>query len=154
RVFHVSQAEKTALLVALLKEDSDTTLVFTRTKRRADQVARSVERAGETVARLHANRSQNQREAALEGFREGRYRVLVATDIAARGLDVELIGHVVIYDLPHVAADYVHRVGRTARAAASGRASTFMSPEEAPLLRDIERLTRAPLPRAEVPRDS
>ena len=154
RVFHVSQAEKAALLVTLLKEDKDTTLVFTRTKRRADQVARSVERAGETVARLHANRSQNQREAALDGFREGTYRVLVATDIAARGIDVELIGHVVIYDLPHVAADYVHRVGRTARAAASGRASSFVSPEEAPLLRDIERLTRTPLPKAEVPRDS
>jgi len=154
RVFHVSQAEKSALLIALLKEDADTTLVFTRTKRRADQVARAVERAGETVARLHANRSQNQREAALEGFREGRYRVLVATDIAARGLDVELIGHVVIYDLPHVPADYVHRVGRTARAAASGRASSFVSPEEAPLLRDIEKLTRTPLPKAEVPRHS
>ncbi|MBL8952113.1 MAG: DEAD/DEAH box helicase, partial [Myxococcaceae bacterium] len=154
RVFHVSQAEKSALLVTLLKEDKDTTLVFTRTKRRADQVARAVEKAGETVARLHANRSQNQREAALDGFRDGRYRVLVATDIAARGLDVELIGHVVIYDLPHVPADYVHRVGRTARAAASGRASSFVSPEEAPLLRDIERLTRVPLPKAEVPRGS
>ncbi len=154
RVFHVSMNEKTPLLVALLKEDSDTTLVFTRTKRRADAVARSLERAGETVARIHADRSQNQREAALEGFRSGKYRVLVATDIAARGLDVEQIGHVVIYDLPHVAADYVHRVGRTARAAASGRASSFVSPEEAPLLREIEKLTRAQLPKADVPRDS
>jgi ATP-dependent RNA helicase RhlE len=91
---------------------------------------------------------------ALEGFKDGTYRVLVATDIAARGIDVAEIGHVVNFDLPHVAEDYVHRVGRTARAAASGRASTFTSPEERDLLAAIERLTRAHIPRAEVPRDA
>jgi ATP-dependent RNA helicase RhlE len=89
---------------------------------------------------------------ALDGFKDGTYRVLVATDIAARGIDVAEIGHVVNFDLPHVAEDYVHRVGRTARAEATGRASAFSSPEETSLLRDIERLTRKALPRAEVPR--
>jgi ATP-dependent RNA helicase RhlE len=91
---------------------------------------------------------------ALEGFKDGTYRVLVATDIAARGIDVAEIGHVVNFDLPHVPEDYVHRVGRTARAAASGRASSFSSPEEQPQLTAIERLVRAPIPRAEVPRDA
>jgi ATP-dependent RNA helicase RhlE len=154
KVYAVTQNEKTPLLITLLKADNESTLVFTRTKRRADKVARSLERAGESVARIHADRSQNQRQAALEGFRDGRYRVLVATDIAARGIDVAEIGHVVIYDLPHVPADYVHRVGRTARAAASGRASSLVSPEEMGLLKDIERLTRTEIPRAPVPRDS
>ncbi|HYG69088.1 MAG TPA: C-terminal helicase domain-containing protein, partial [Anaeromyxobacteraceae bacterium] len=105
-------------------------------------------------ARIHADRSQAQRRMALEGFREGRYRVLVATDIAARGIDVADIGHVINFDLPHVPEDYVHRVGRTARHLASGRASSFASPEELDLLQGIERLTRAKLPRAELPRES
>ena len=154
QVFLVGQSEKTALLLTLLSQDEESTLVFTRTKHRADKVARSLERSGLEVARIHANRSQSQRQQALEGFRSGRYRVLVATDIAARGIDVEEIGHVVNYDLPHVPEDYVHRIGRTARAAASGRASSFAAPEELPLLRDIDRFTRTPVPRAEVPRDS
>ena len=154
QVFLVGQSEKTALLLTLLSQDEESTLVFTRTKHRADKVARSLERSGLEVARIHANRSQSQRQQALEGFRSGRYRVLVATDIAARGIDVEEIGHVVNYDLPHVPADYVHRIGRTARAAASGRASSFAAPDELPLLRDIDRFTRTPVPRAEVPRDS
>jgi ATP-dependent RNA helicase RhlE len=113
-----------------------------------------VGRAGHKVARIHADRSQGQRRQALDGFKEGQYRVLVATDIAARGIDVAEIGHVVIFDLPHVPEDYVHRVGRTARAEAAGRASTFCAPEEAGLLRAVERLTRGDLPRAEVPRES
>jgi ATP-dependent RNA helicase RhlE len=117
-------------------------------------VAKSLERAGHKVARIHADRSQGQRRSALEGFREGTYRVLVATDIAARGIDIAEIGHVVNFDLPHVPEDYVHRIGRTARMAASGRASSFASPEEADLLRGIERLTRKVLPRGAVPRDS
>ncbi|MHB8875100.1 MAG: DEAD/DEAH box helicase [Myxococcaceae bacterium] len=154
RVYQVLQSEKTALLLALLHEDEESTLVFTRTKRRADRVARSLERAHQKVARIHADRSQSQRQQALEGFRNGRYRVLVATDIAARGIDVAEIGHVVNFDLPHVPEDYVHRVGRTARAAASGRASSFASPEEEGLLRDIERFTRTEVPRAAVPRES
>jgi len=154
RVFECSQEEKLPLLLALLAENQLSTLVFTRTKRRADRVARGVERAGFKVARIHADRSQGQRRMALDGFKDGTYRVLVATDIAARGLDVEEIGHVVNFDLPHVAADYIHRVGRTARAAASGLASAFCSPEERPLLAEIEALTRRALPRAAVPRES
>jgi ATP-dependent RNA helicase RhlE len=153
RVFLCSQEEKQPLLLSLLSRDELSTLVFTRTKRRADRVAKGVERAGIKVARIHADRSQGQRRMALDGFKDGRYRVLVATDIAARGIDVEEIGHVVNFDLPHVAEDYVHRVGRTARASASGLASAFCAPEELELLRAIERLTRVMLPRAEVPRE-
>jgi ATP-dependent RNA helicase RhlE len=154
QVFLVPQEQKTALLLTLLSQDEESTLVFTRTKHRADKVTRALERSGLKVARIHANRSQSQRVQALEGFRSGRYRVLVATDIAARGIDVEEIGHVVNYDLPHVPEDYVHRIGRTARAAASGRASSFAAPDEVPLLKDIDRFTRSPIPRAEVPRQS
>jgi ATP-dependent RNA helicase RhlE len=153
-VFLATQEEKLPLLLALLEADELSTLVFTRTKRRADKVWKAVGRAGHKVARIHADRSQGQRRMALEGFKDGTYRVLVATDIAARGIDVAEIGHVVNFDLPHVPEDYVHRVGRTARAAASGRASSFASPEERDLLRGIERLTRAELARAELPRGS
>jgi ATP-dependent RNA helicase RhlE len=154
RVFLCDQEEKLPLLLTLLAEDPLSTLVFTRTKRRADRVFKGVQRAGHKVARIHADRSQGQRRQALDGFKDGFYRVLVATDIAARGIDVTDIGHVVVFDLPHVPEDYVHRVGRTARAGAAGRASTFCSPEETGLLHDVERLTRAQLPRAEVPRES
>jgi ATP-dependent RNA helicase RhlE len=153
-VFLASQEEKLPLLLALLEADDLSTLVFTRTKRRADKVWKAIDRAGHKVARIHADRSQGQRRMALDGFKDGTYRVLVATDIAARGIDVAEIGHVVNFDLPHVAEDYVHRVGRTARAAASGRASSFASPEEKDLLRGIEKLTRKELARAEVPRGS
>jgi ATP-dependent RNA helicase RhlE len=153
-VFLATQEEKLPLLLALLEADDLSTLVFTRTKRRADKVWKVVAAAGHKVARIHADRSQGQRRMALDGFKDGTYRVLVATDIAARGIDVAEIGHVVNFDLPHVAEDYVHRVGRTARAAASGRASSFAAPEEKDLLRGIERLTRVDLPRAEVPRES
>ncbi len=152
-VFLCAQEEKVPLLLALLARDGASTLVFTRTRRRADRVWKAVARAGHKVARIHADRTQAQRRGALEGFKDGQYRVLVATDIAARGIDVAGIGHVVNFDLPHVAEDYVHRVGRTARAAASGRASAFSSPEESSLLKEIERLTRRSLPRAEVPRE-
>src|SRR5215470_5715543 len=154
QVFLVGQEEKVALLLALLEQDQLSTLVFTRTKRRADRVARSLLRSGHKVAVIHADRSQGQRRAALEGFRSGQHRVLVATDIAARGIDVAEIGHVVNFDLPHVPEDYVHRIGRTARAAASGKASSFCGPEETGLLRDIERLLRRSVPRADVPRSS
>jgi ATP-dependent RNA helicase RhlE len=153
-VYLAGQQEKLPLLLALLEGDELSTLVFTRTKRRADKVAKGLERAGLKVSRIHADRSQGQRRAALDGFKDGTYRVLVATDIAARGIDVAEIGHVVNFDLPHVPEDYVHRIGRTARMAASGRASSFASPEEADLLRGIERLTRVAVPRAEVPRES
>ncbi len=152
-VFEVGQNEKTPLLLSLLSRDELSTLVFTRTKRRADKLMKSLERSGHLVERIHANRSQAQRQYALAGFKAGKYRVLVATDIAARGIDVADIGHVVNYDLPHVPEDYVHRVGRTARAAASGHASAFCAPDEAPLLRDIEKLLRNKVPRSPVPVD-
>ena len=152
-VFLVGQEEKTALLLALLEQDDLSTLVFTRTKRRADRVAKDLARAGHKVAVIHADRSQGQRRHALESFKAGEARVLVATDIAARGIDVAEIGHVVNFDLPHVPEDYVHRIGRTARAAASGRASSFASPEEHDLLRGIEKFTRKSVERAAVPRE-
>ncbi len=154
KVYLINQNEKTALLLALLAESEESTLVFCRTKRRADRVARSLEKSKLSTACIHADRSQGQRKAALEGFKSGRFRVLVATDIAARGIDVAEIGHVVNYDLPHVPADYVHRVGRTARASASGRASSFCAPDEAGLLKDIERFTHKPIARAPVPREA
>ena len=150
--YRVGQTEKSALLDSLLRGSEDSTLVFVRTRRRADKVARTLERTGHAVDRLHSDRSQAQRQRALESFRRGRVRVLVATDIAARGIDVADIGHVVNYDLPHVPEDYVHRIGRTARAAASGRASSFVAPEDSPLLHAIERFTRARVPEGQVPR--
>jgi ATP-dependent RNA helicase RhlE len=150
--YRVGQTEKSALLESLLRGSEDSTLVFVRTRRRADKVARVLERTGHAVDRLHSDRSQAQRQRALESFRRGQVRVLVATDIAARGIDVADIGHVVNYDLPHVPEDYVHRIGRTARAAASGRASSFVAPEDGPLLQAIERFTRARVPEGQVPR--
>ncbi|HEX4384371.1 MAG TPA: DEAD/DEAH box helicase [Myxococcales bacterium] len=153
QVFLVGQEEKTALLLALLEQDDLSTLVFTRTKRRADKVAKALQRAGHKTAVIHADRSQGQRRTALESFKSGEVRVLVATDIAARGIDVAEIGHVVNFDLPHVPEDYVHRIGRTARASASGRASSFAAPEEHDLLRGIEKFTRKPVDRAAVPRE-
>src|SRR5713226_2134866 len=153
QVFLVGEEEKVALLLALLQQDELSTLVFTRTKRRADRVAKALARGGHQVAVIHADRSQAQRRHALEGFRGGKYRVLVATDIAARGIDVADIGHVINFDLPHVPEDYVHRIGRTARAEASGRASSFASPEEHDLLRGIEKFTRKAVERAAVPRE-
>jgi ATP-dependent RNA helicase RhlE len=152
RVFLVPEQEKTPLLLTLLAEDALSTLVFTRTKRRADKVAKALARGGHKTACIHADRSQGQRRKALDGFKDGQYRVLVATDIAARGIDVVEIGHVVNYDLPHVPEDYVHRIGRTARAAASGRASSFVAPDQRSLLHGIEQLIRAAVRKAEVPR--
>ncbi|MEK6607290.1 MAG: DEAD/DEAH box helicase [Myxococcota bacterium] len=145
------QADKPALLSALLAQDQASTLVFTRTRRRADRVAKALARDGHATATIHADRSQSQRQRALGEFKAGIVRVLVATNIAARGLDVEEIGHVVNFDLSDVPEDYVHRVGRTARASAAGRASSFVAPEELSLLRDIERFTRAPIPRGQLP---
>jgi len=151
-IYLVNEKEKGPLLLALLAQDEGSTLVFTRTKRRADKVTKVLERKGLEVARIHADRSQAQRRIALEGFRSGKYRVLVATDIAARGIDVEEIGCVINYDLPHVPEDYVHRIGRTARASASGIAWSFVSPEEREQLTAIEKFTRSSITRAEVPR--
>jgi ATP-dependent RNA helicase RhlE len=139
--------EKVALLLKLLGDERGRTLVFTRTKHRADRLARAVGAAGHRVAALHADRSMSQRRQALDGFRSGRYRVLVATDIAARGLDVPEVTHVVNFDLPHTPEDYIHRIGRTARAEASGRASSFAAYDERDQLRAIERHLGHAVPR-------
>jgi ATP-dependent RNA helicase RhlE len=151
QVLYPAEAQsKTPLLLRLLGEERGRTLVFTRTKHRADRVARAVGAAGHRVARIHADRSMSQRREALDGFRNGRYRVLVATDIAARGIDVPEITHVVNFDLPGTPEDYIHRIGRTARAEASGRASSLAAPEERDQLRAIERHLGHPVPRAAI----
>jgi len=151
-VYPVSQALKPVLLVALLQRgDVKQALVFTRTKHRANRLAEHLVKAGVRAERIHGNRSQAQRTAALEGFKRGTFPVLVATDIAARGIDVNELGHVVNFDVPLVPDDYIHRVGRTGRAEATGDAFTFVSPEEDGNLRDIERAIGRRLPRVTVP---
>jgi len=150
--YPVPQHLKTQLLVRLLgREDMLSVLVFVRTKRRADRVSRQVEQAGFAVARIHGDRSQSQREAALGGFRDGRHQVLIATDVAARGIDVLGITHVINYDVPSVAIDYVHRVGRTARAEAEGEAMTLIAPEEENDFRGIEQILGQSIPRVTFP---
>jgi ATP-dependent RNA helicase RhlE len=147
-VYTVRQDVKSALLLELLQGQMiANALVFTRTKHRANRLAQFLDRHGVACERVHGNRSQAQRTAALAGFKSGRYRVLVATDIAARGIDVEGLSHVVNFDVPHVPDDYIHRVGRTARAGATGEALTFVSPEEINELRAIERAVAKVLPR-------
>jgi ATP-dependent RNA helicase RhlE len=151
-VYPVSQDLKSALLVELLKRgDMPQALVFTRTKHRANRLASQLVTAGIKAERIHGNRSQSQRTVALSGFKDGTYKVLVATDIAARGIDVEALGHVVNFDVPAEAEDYIHRVGRTARAQATGEAFTFVSPEEEGGLRNIERAIQKTLPRVTLP---
>jgi ATP-dependent RNA helicase RhlE len=146
-VYPVSSQQKNDLLVRLLDEHKlDRVLVFTRTKHRADRVCRHLERSSIRGAAIHSNRSQAQRQRALDGFKQGQYRVLVATDIVARGIDVDRISHVINYDLPTTAQDYVHRIGRTARAGASGTAISFLAAEEINELRDIEHLIGTTLP--------
>ena len=147
-VHHTSHDRKTDLLVSLLRNESDTVLVFTRTKHRADRLGRALGSAGHKVAVLHGDRSLPQRRAALDGFKRGTFRVLVATDIAARGIDVANIGHVVNYDLPHCPEDYVHRIGRTARMHATGRATSFVTAEDHTQLRAIEQLLGQAVPLA------
>jgi ATP-dependent RNA helicase RhlE len=151
-VYPVSQGLKPVLLVDLLRRgDVKQALVFTRTKHRANRLADHLVKAGVRAERIHGNRSQSQRTAALEGFKNGTFPVLVATDIAARGIDVDELGHVVNFDVPLVPDDYIHRVGRTGRAEATGDAFTFVSPEEETNLRDIERAIGRRLPRVTVP---
>jgi ATP-dependent RNA helicase RhlE len=151
-VYPVPRERKSALLVELLgKEGMDTVLIFTRTKHGADRVVRHLERAGIEATALHADKSQAQRTRALDGFRTGEVRVLVATDIAQRGLDVTGITHVINYDVPQQPEDYVHRIGRTGRAAQSGDAFTFMSTDEISMVRTIERMLGTPIPRISVP---
>ena len=139
-ILPVPELLKAKLLQEMLQRgDVDTALVFTRTKHRANRLFQKLERAGFAVERIHGNRSQPQREAALAGFKTGRIKVLVATDIAARGIDVEALPHVINFDVPVVPEDYIHRVGRTARAGLVGDALTFASPAEQPLVNAIER---------------
>jgi ATP-dependent RNA helicase RhlE len=151
-VYPVSQELKSSLLVHLLRNRTMTqALVFTRTKHRANRLADTLVQAGIKCERIHGNRSQAQRMAALAGFKNGTYPVLVATDIAARGIDVDQLGHVVNFDVPLVPDDYIHRVGRTGRAEATGDAFTFVAPDEDGSLRDIERAVGRRLPRVTVP---
>jgi ATP-dependent RNA helicase RhlE len=142
-VYLVDARAKRALLVELFANPELTrTLVFTRTKRGADRVAQHLAASGVSVAAIHGNKSQNQREAALAQFKVSKIRALVATDVAARGIDIDLVTHVVNYELPNVPESYVHRIGRTARAGAEGIAISLCDAEERDYLRDIERLTR------------
>jgi ATP-dependent RNA helicase RhlE len=147
RVIHVDAATKHTTLIELLRDEAtDRALVFTRTKHRADVVVRRLEAAGIAAAAIHGNKSQTNRDRALAGFRDGRVRTLVATDIAARGIDVDGITHVVNFDLPHVPDTYVHRIGRTGRAGADGTAVSLCDADEVALLRDIEKLIRKSIP--------
>jgi ATP-dependent RNA helicase RhlE len=151
-IYPVNQELKSALLLSLLQRKlMNEALVFTRTKHRANRLWEYLTKHGVQAARIHGNRSQAQRTDALAGFKNGSYRVLVATDIAARGIDVEALGHVVNFDVPLQPEDYIHRVGRTARAEMTGEAFTFVSPEEMNDLKSIERAVGKALPRVTLP---
>ena len=139
---------KSALLLKLLRQiDTDSVLIFTRTKHRADKVARQIAHAGFRVTSLHSNRTQGQRENALRGFKTGHFRIMVATDIAARGLDIESISHVINYDMPDTADAYIHRIGRTGRAQRTGDAFTLVTPEDYDMIRTLERIMGGPIKR-------
>ncbi len=139
RTFEVEQSQKQELLEHLLGKEKGSFLVFVRTKHGAERLARRLERSGHAAAQIHGDRTQSQRNSALKGFSDGRHRVLVATDVAARGIDVKNIAHVVNYDMPKLAEDFIHRVGRTGRASEKGVASTFAMPAERGDLKKIER---------------
>ncbi|PYE50536.1 DEAD/DEAH box helicase [Deinococcus yavapaiensis] len=152
RAYHVPETSKAPLLIELLgRGEVDSAIVFTRTKHRANRVAEKLARAGVTVERIHGNRSQAQRDAALSGFKSGKYRVLVATDIAQRGIDVEELGFVVNFDVPTTPDDFVHRAGRTGRAGRAGVAITLVSPGEASDWRAIETRVERRVPRFTLP---
>jgi ATP-dependent RNA helicase RhlE len=146
---HTTSHEKQNLLVSLLGAERGTVLVFARTKNRVDRLGQALEQAGHRVAVIHGDRSLPQRLRALDGFKRGQVRILVATDIAARGIDVANIGHVVNYDLPNCPEDYIHRIGRTARMKMTGRATSFVTYEEREQLRAIETLLGHAVPLAE-----
>jgi ATP-dependent RNA helicase RhlE len=153
-VYLVDAKAKRSLLIELFANPELTrTIVFTRTKRGADKVARHLEQAGISNAAIHGNKSQGQRQAALAAFKASRIRALVATDVAARGIDIELVTHVVNFELPNVPESYVHRIGRTARAGAEGVAISLCDAEEREYLRDIEHLTRQSIPATDRRRD-
>jgi ATP-dependent RNA helicase RhlE len=145
-VYFVDKANKRALLAWVLQDLAiDRTLAFTRTKHGADRVVEFLQKRGITSAALHGNKSQNARERALAAFKDGKLRVLVATDIAARGIDIERLSHVINYEVPNTPESYVHRIGRSGRAGAAGVALSFCDAEERPYLRSIERLIQAPI---------
>jgi ATP-dependent RNA helicase RhlE len=147
-LYPVEQHLKTPLLLELLRHtDTESVLVFTRTKHRAKRVGEQLEKAGFKAASIQGNLSQNRRQAALDGFRDGTFQILVATDIAARGIDVSQISHVINYDMPNTAEAYTHRIGRTGRAARTGDAFTLTTAEDTPMVRSIERLLKTPLER-------
>ncbi len=140
-LYPVPQHLKTGLLLELLKRtDTESILVFTKTKHRAKRIGQQLEKAGYRAASLQGNLSQNRRQEALDGFRMGKHQILVATDIAARGIDVSTISHVINYDMPDTTDAYTHRIGRTGRAAKTGDAFTFVTPEDEPMVRSIERV--------------
>ena len=145
-LYPVSQTMKTALLMRLLDEtETESVLIFTRTKHRANRLFEQIERAGYRATALHSNKSQGQRQAALDGFRSGKFQMLVATDIAARGLDIATISHVINYDIPDTADAYIHRIGRTGRAERNGDALTLVTTEDRETVRDIERCLGEPI---------
>jgi ATP-dependent RNA helicase RhlE len=150
-IYQVEQDRKLGLLQHLLATQRGSFLVFSRTKYGAEKLAKKVAQFGVKATAIHGDRSQNQRNAALKGFQDGEYRILVATDVAARGIHVDNIAHVVNYDLPQAAEDFIHRVGRTGRAGAAGVASTFATGAEKNDVRTIERMLKATLSRQEVP---
>lgn len=147
-IYPVAQHLKTPLLLELLQHtDTESVLIFTRTKHRAKRVGEQLEKAGYHAASLQGNLSQNRRQAALDGFRDGTYQILVATDIAARGIDVSQISHVVNYDIPDTSDAYIHRIGRTGRAARTGDAFTLVTGDDTAMVRAIEKVLAAPLER-------
>jgi ATP-dependent RNA helicase RhlE len=150
RTFEVSKDKKQELLEHLLGNEAGTFLVFVRTKHGADRLAQKLARAGHSATQIHGDRTQSQRNSALRSFTEGRHRILVATDVAARGIDVKNIAHVVNYDMPKQAEDFVHRVGRTGRASLRGVASTFAMPDELGDLKKIERTLKVQMKRFRV----
>lgn len=150
-IFIIPKDAKVRLVEKLLQQYHGTTLIFTRTKYGAKKLTREIRDMGHTAAELHSNRSPGQRRDAFEGFKSGRYRVLIATDIASRGIDVTGIELIINYDLPTNTEDYVHRIGRTARAGAGGHAISLVTPDQRRELRDIERLVRKNLPISQLP---
>jgi ATP-dependent RNA helicase RhlE len=151
-VYPVPRIRKTQLLTELLKDKAmDSVLIFTRTKHGADRVVRDLQQAGIQATAMHGDKTQKERTRALEDFKEGKIRVLVATDVAQRGLDVTGITHVINFDVPQEPEDYVHRIGRTGRAESSGDAYTLMSPDEIAMVRTIERVIGQEIPRVSVP---
>ena len=147
-IFPVPQHLKTGILLELLKQtETDSVLIFTRTRHRAARLAQQIARAGYRVTSLHSDRTQGQRQSALNGFKDGRFQIMVATDIAARGLDVENISHVINFDMPDTEDAYIHRIGRTGRAERSGDAFTLVTPDDEVMVRSLERIMGQRLPR-------